>query len=135
MEQQRRMILFFVLSFSSMYLWINVGVPYIYPDFNKPPVQQVENEDGNKSDLSENEHGENQSDEKLTATDSKNEDGKTAVSDGNKDDSKAAKPEEKIAQYPKRMITLGESGSNPKHFMSVDLSSRGAVVTGSFTNR
>lgn len=132
MEQQRRMILFFVLSFSAMYLWMNVGIKYFHPDFGeKPPAQQVEVEDGEDTLLSQGDKASATPDAEKNS-DSKKSEHTADADDKGKPDAVPANVDEldlKLPKYPRRKVTLGGVGPDSKYFIDVELSSRGAVLT------
>ncbi len=128
MDQQKRMFLFLLFSFSVMFLWLNVGIQFFYPDFGKiPPKQKVEVlENKEKKDSPEG--------------DSKNEPAevteKTEKATG-KENEKAAdnkQVELKLPDFPRRKITLGNGKADSKHFITAEFSSRGAVLTALWLN-
>ena len=124
MEQQRRMILFFVLSFSAMYMWINIGLPFFHPGFgNKPADQQVEIEPGDETQLTK---GDKADDPKKDSGDQPQ--ASQTYSENKTETPQTAKAELELPNYPHRKITLGKAGEGSENFVNVELNSRGAAV-------
>ncbi len=130
MDQQKRMFLFLLLSFSTMFLWIRVGLPFFYPELGKPaPGQQVEKKEDQESDLTERKKAD------TPGSDSEQKDVALIEKAETHADKKEVKPsqeepaEVKLPSFPRRKITLGESNPESKHFITVEFSSRGAVLT------
>jgi len=137
MDQQKRMFLFFLFSFSAMFLWLNLGIQFFYPDFGKPiPKQKIEIKKDQESELTKQKDGDS------PEIDSKNENSEVTgkpetdkTTEKEQENSAGNKQAElKLPAFPRRKITLGESNPESKHFITVEFSSRGAVLSALWLN-
>ncbi len=135
MDQQKRMFLFFLFSFSAMFLWLNVGIQFFYPDFGKPiPKQKIEIKEEKKNELTKQKDGDSlEGDTKKENIEASGNAEKNAEKkQGNGTEDKQA--ELKLPEFPRRKITLGDSNPESKHFITVEFSSRGAVLSALWLN-
>ncbi len=126
MDQQRRFITFFVLSLGAMFLWLNVGLPFFYPELiEKQAARQIAEEEKRKQAQVADPEG----------TSTPKPDPAVAANDSdNADDSPAAEPapaeesQQQIAEFPARTVALGSLDPKSEFFMQVELEAEGAAV-------
>ncbi|TWT62446.1 membrane protein insertase YidC [Rubinisphaera italica] len=128
MDQQRRLVTFFLLSMGVMFLWFNHGLPFFFPELTKrKAAQQIA---AQKEKEAQNEVGP-PAGTSSPSNPNLSQNGASSAEKLNSDTTAQAdpKPEEiKLEEFPSRLITLGSSDLKSKDYMQVDLTSQGAAV-------
>ncbi len=131
MDQQRRTMLFLVLSFGASMLWIQYGLPFFYPEIIQQRAKQQVAEMQEKLEQSDAPAKPSVPGEKAT-----DKPGDPAAPPAAED----AKPQVEVAEsqklpdFPRRKITLGSLDPDTNVFMQVELTSRGGAVQGLWLN-
>ncbi|MCG6154930.1 membrane protein insertase YidC [Rubinisphaera margarita] len=121
MDQQRRFITFFVLSLGAMYLWLNVGLPYFYPELIEQKAARQIAQDKQKQALVADPEG--------TSTPKP----EAPVVENNANEPPAEEPapsapSQEVADFPARRVTIGTLDPKSEFFMQVELEAAGAAI-------
>ena len=126
--EQRRFLVFFLVSMAVWMAWINVAVPFLFPDFNKPAAKRAAEIDGKPAETADGAAGETAA--KSIASDESNPAKEVAP----------AKIEAvQIPKHPSLNLLLGppdpdKGAASPLHekvdefFLAANLNSEGAAV-------
>ncbi|MCA8988573.1 MAG: membrane protein insertase YidC, partial [Planctomycetaceae bacterium] len=111
MDQQRRFIMFFLLSMGAMYLWLNVGLPFFHPEIlEQKAARQVQKQ--------KQVPGEAGSSEVAVVQPADTSDIPPVV----------APKEIKLPEFPEQTVELGSLDPESGFYLYVKLNSRGAAV-------
>ena len=123
MDQQKRMVMFLVLSFGTMFLWLRIGLPFFYPEMlERQAARQAAREQQQQAQQNEQKAAEEAGETRPTPA--------AEAAPGTTPET-AATPEPEtptLPDFPARRITLGSMQVDSPHFFSIDLTSEGASV-------
>ena len=133
MDQQRRLLVFGLVSFLTFYGWLFIG-PKFFPELFPDPQADVADVDGAAPAADPASAGENAEVASSDDDDSGSSDSKVAVAsnaDASNGDAEAAPKEPeapKLPDFPTQTVTLGSSDVETGYVLQVELTSVGASV-------